>query len=257
MPLYQNHLISKHVLAITSTREGGVSTGAFESLNLAFHTGDQRDYVIANRRLLAASIGVEPTSMIYTKQSHSTDIALVTHAECGRGHLSFEDGIAADALYTKEANVPLAIFHADCVPVFVVHQHLPLIALIHAGTPGSIKKITFKTIQHLVKHEHINAADLIVYLGPSLDFAHHPIQQERTKTLLAEDPSLAQVIKTIAGKDYLDIPLLNTLQLVDAGVLPQSIHVLNQDTYSNPKTFFSFDRDTITGRHISLLMIKT
>ena len=257
MGLFQSYPLSKHVIAVTSLREGGVSTGAYESLNLAFHTGDHYDYVLANRRLFASAVGIEPNKIIYTNQSHSTEIAHVTSKDLGRGHLSFEDGIIADALYTKEKNVPLAIFHADCVPVFVVHQHQPLIALIHAGTPGSINGITYKVIQHLVKYEHVNAADFIVYLGPSIDFAHHPISPTKVTSLLQQDPSLSQVIKLIAGQHYLDIPLLNTLQLVDAGVLPHAIHVFNQDTYSNAKNYFSYDRDHTTGRHVSLMMIKS
>jgi polyphenol oxidase len=59
-----------------------------------------------------------------------------------REHTRFEDGIRADALYTTEKHLPIGVFHADCVPIFLTHTSLPLIAIIHAGTPGTINRVT-------------------------------------------------------------------------------------------------------------------
>src|SRR5690349_19930492 len=57
-----------------STRDGGLSSGPFESLNLGLLTGDDRELVIANRRRLAARAELEPEDVVMGWQVHGTDL---------------------------------------------------------------------------------------------------------------------------------------------------------------------------------------
>jgi polyphenol oxidase len=246
----------ERVLAGTSTRLGGQSLAPYHGLNLAFHTGDQAKDVIANRIAFSEFIQVPLEQMVFTYQSHSTILKKVTNLDQGKGLHRYEDGIPADALYTETRGVMLAIFHADCVPVFLIHQTRPLIAVIHAGTPGSLKKISLSSVKQLCEETGSSPKDFQAYLGPSLDFAHHPIDERRVKEVLTIDAQYQQIIKKIGGQHYLDIPLLNYLQLVDAGLNPTNIFVSNLDTFSNPETYFSYDRDHITGRHLSFVYLR-
>jgi YfiH family protein len=244
------------LIAGTTKRQGGSSKPPFDSLNMAFHTGDDMESVHTNRQLFSKMIQIDLNKMIFTNQSHSTVLKKVTSKDGGKGSYQYEDGIVADALYTTESNVLLGIFHADCVPVFIYHPSLPLVAVIHAGTIGSLKGITQLVIDQLVKETNIQPTELIAHLGPSLDFAHHPISEARAIELLTSNPNHGAIIKKIGGTSYLDIPLLNYLQLVDAGLKPNHIHVSNLDTLSNPNDYFSYDRDQKTGRHVSFVYLK-
>lgn len=245
-----------NLLAGTTTRHGGHSSAAYASLNLAFHTGDDIQKVEKNRDIFSKLIQVPRSQMVLTYQSHSTVLKRVFKQDAGKGNHQFNDGVVADALYTTEKNLMLGIFHADCVPVFITHKHINLIAVIHAGTPGTLEGITRKAIEQIKSEMKINPLDLIAHLGPSLDFAHHPITKEKVNELLQKNDKLKEIIKKIGGDYFLDIPLLNYLQLVDAGLSPRSIHVSNLDTFSNAKDYFSFDRDQTTGRHISFIVLK-
>jgi len=246
----------QRLLAGTTKRQGGTSKPPFDSFNMAFHTGDKMESVHTNRQLFSKLIQVDLNKMTFTNQSHSTVLKKVTSKDGGKGSYSYDEGVVADALYTMESNLLLGIFHADCVPVFIYHPRLPLIAIIHAGTIGSLKGITNLAIKQLVKEIKIHPGELIAHLGPSLDFAHHPISESKSIELLRSNPDYGAIIKKIGGTSYLDIPLLNYLQLVDAGLTPKNIHVSNLDTYSNPKDYFSFDRDEKTGRHVSFIYLK-
>jgi YfiH family protein len=247
---------SSRVLALTTTRTGGVSLPPFDSLNFAYQTSDNFNHVKDNRDLFFRSLSINPNDVTYTYQSHSDVIAKVTYANKGKGVSSFEDGIVADALYTLESKTPLAVFHADCVPVFIYHRLLPLVGVIHAGTEGTLKKITLKSLITIIQNEKLNPNDLFVQFGPSLDFAHHPISIQEVDRLVALDANYAQAIKVISGTFYLDIPLLNYMQTIDAGIPIDNIQVSLLDTYSNPQTFFSYQREKVTGRHISLILLK-
>ncbi|GEM_PF-515303 len=244
------------VFAAVTKRKGGFSLPPFDGLNLGFQTGDNQETVRQNRQALINALPTTLAPMIYTYQSHSTVLQKVLKKDVGRGGDSFESGIPADALYTTERFLPMGIFHADCVPVFLVHLHQPLIAIIHAGTPGSLAQITLKSIQTICQNEKVEAKDFSAYLGPSLDFAHHPISVERVDEILGMNRSFAPAIKLISGQFYLDVPLLNYMQLIEAGLHPNAIRVSSVDTYSNAKEYFSASRDEKTGRHLSFIYLK-
>jgi polyphenol oxidase len=250
------YIHSTSLLAATSTRFGGVSLPPFDSLNLAFQTGDQPNHVLTNRQIFLNALSIAPQLCVYTHQTHSTTLAKVSSLDAGKGFDRFESGIYADALYTTDKNVPLAIFHADCAPVIVYTKDHTLACIIHAGKEGSLHQITLSAVQAIVENEDIDPKNLIAHIGPSLDFSHHPISLEEVDTILSMNSTYSQVIKMISGTFYLDIPLLNYMQLIDAGIPLTQIHVANIDTFSDPQRFFSYQREAKTGRHVSLVMLK-
>lgn len=249
-------LFQDKVIALTTTRDGGISPAPYRSLNLAFHTKDEAKNVIENRQRLLAHIHLPKERLVLTHQSHSDVITKVTVKDLGKGSDRFESGVPADALYTYEKNLAIGVFHADCVPVFLYDPVRSLVAIIHAGTEGTLKKITEKSVQYLVKHEGIQSKNLYAYLGPALDFAHHPIDETSKQKILALDERFALGIKLIAGQYYLDVPLLNIIQLTGQGIPFSHIENCNIDTFSNPESYYSYRKEPITGRHISLIALK-
>ena len=122
-----------------STRVGGVSEGAFESLNLGVSTDDVAENVYENRRLLCARVGVEPETATMPWQYHS---AVVTKAD-GRGivtpGLEFE---RCDGLWTDEPGRALVTLSADCLPIALARVNgTPAVAALHVGWRGLLAGI--------------------------------------------------------------------------------------------------------------------
>ena len=72
-----------------TTKFGGVSTGACESLNLGFNRGDELENVRENYRLLGEALGVDETRMTLTKQHGSAPpdgMAVGCDRDRTRGH---------------------------------------------------------------------------------------------------------------------------------------------------------------------------
>ena len=125
-----------------STRNGGVSSGAYASLNMGFSTGDDRTNVEKNRRRIFDFIGEDGYCEAAPHQVHGSDIVCVRiaerktqnkerKAEEKRGaKLSFPD---TDALITDEKNVILTSLHADCIPVWLYDPTQHAAGLAHAG----------------------------------------------------------------------------------------------------------------------------
>ena len=61
-----------------STRLGGVSDGIYSSLNLSFSQGDDERLVRKNHGIMAAALGVEPYRLVYSHQTHTTNVLRVT-----------------------------------------------------------------------------------------------------------------------------------------------------------------------------------
>jgi polyphenol oxidase len=116
-----------------STRLGGVSEGAYESLNLGRSTRDHSENVDENRRRLCETVGVDSERLALNRQVHA---ATVNRAEAGE---RTRDG---DGLWTDEPDVPMLAFSADCLPIALARvEGSPGLALLHAGRMGLLEGI--------------------------------------------------------------------------------------------------------------------
>ena len=103
-----------------TTKFGGVSTGACESLNLGFNRGDELENVRENYRLLGEALGVDETRMTLTKQIHDTQVSVVTEDKVGMGlHRPME--WQSDAIVTALS------------PYYMIRRRIPQACVIPAG----------------------------------------------------------------------------------------------------------------------------
>ena len=68
-----------------STRLGGVSEGIFSSMNLSFTRGDQEAHVRENYTRLGKAMGFSCENLVFSDQTHTTNIRVVTEADRGKG----------------------------------------------------------------------------------------------------------------------------------------------------------------------------
>ena len=96
-----------------STRLGGVSPAPWDSLNLGISRGDSDENVRENYRRFCAAVGVTAESTVFTQQTHSENIRLVTEQDAGKGLLRPRDYTEVDALITDTPGLSLVVFSAD------------------------------------------------------------------------------------------------------------------------------------------------
>ena len=85
------------------TRNGGVSTGPFASLNCSLSGQDARDHVLENRARVARALGADPAALVGLTQVHGADTVTVTHAWPPGA------GPRADACVTNQPGIALGI----------------------------------------------------------------------------------------------------------------------------------------------------
>ena len=236
----------KKTTAITTT-----SNLDGRDFNMAYHATTDKKSVKDNRVVLLKDLSLNDSDVVYVHQSHSDTIKKVSFADGGKGSNAFEDGVEADAIYTYDKGLTLAVFHADCVPVFVSVPKKHLVMIIHAGEEGTLKEITYKAIETLVDIEHINPKHIYAYLGPSKSSMSNSVN----KKIIDEANRLGYYMGTKQTNKsyYIDTQLINYEQLIKAGVLPKNITTSKLCTFERDDLFYSCQRDKKCGRMISLI----
>lgn len=237
-----------------STRMGGVSQGAYASLNVKFPTGadsESAEAVRENRRRLGQVLGMNMQNLVACRQCHGSTIYVVQRKDAGAGALSQESAIPdTDGLITAETGIPLFIQVADCLPVLLLDPGKRIIGAVHAGWRGTAARILEKAIQRMHTAFGCQPEHIQISIGPGIGFEHFEVGAEVAEVFRAQvDLQDPRVARTKGSRFWLNLAEINRRQAMAAGVPAEAIFNLQRCTFSEPDYFFSFRRDRgQTGR---------
>jgi len=212
--------------------------------------GDPRDS-LKNRENFLGEMGIELRRLVCAKQVHGCKAALVEESDAAKGAFSYEDAIDdTDAFITSQRGLALAIFTADCLPVFLYDPSTNSIGLAHAGWKGTKAGIAASTVLEMKKRFNASAADLHAWLGPAIGGCCYQVGPEFeglfTFGLIKKENSL-----------YLDLSGVNKEQLLSCGLKDTNISTNRLCTVCNDSRLFSYRRQGITaGRMMSVMMLR-
>jgi polyphenol oxidase len=224
---------SSHIAHGFFTREGGVSSGIFSSLNCGLGSGDDIALVTENRRRVAASLGVAEVVSAY--QVHSADVIEVT--------APFAERPKADGLVTAIKGVALGILTADCGPVLFSDVEAGVIGACHAGWKGAVSGVTDNTVLAMEKLG-ARRSNIVAVLGPTISHAAYEVGPEFPNAFLQLDASNEKYFTpSIKPSHYMfDLPAYLVSRMTAFGL--GQVHDLALCTYSDEKRFFSYRRAT-------------
>lgn len=229
-----------------TTREGGVSGGGFESLNLAFHVGDEPERVRQNRRILARETGFDLQNLVAAQQVHGDAIHLVSRSDAGRGALDFASALPdTDALMVAEPNIPVLILVADCAPILLVDPEKRVLALVHAGWRGALAGIAGKTVARLQSEFGSVPEQILVGIGPCLSVENLEIGPEVAAQIESFD---ADAVISGWPKPHLDLRGLIGRDLGRAGVLESNIETMAECPKDDARFFSHRGQNGAAGR---------
>lgn len=242
-----------------TTRQGGISVGNYESFNCTPYSGDEEEAVYRNQQKLCNAFNLSPAQLLIPHQVHETEIAVIdnTYVELTPvERLQYLSGI--DALITDQPGYCLCISTADCVPILLYDNQKHVIAAIHAGWRGTVKRILEKTIESMQKKYDTKPSHIIAAIGPSISLANFEVGDEVYQVFSDEGFDMKSVSSrnSNTGKWHMDLWEANRLQLMDSGVLTSHIEIAGICTYRDDKQFFSARRLGIkSGRILSGIVL--
>ncbi len=240
-----------------TTRTGGVSSPPHNSLNLALHVDDSPDNVISNRRLIFNSLGLSQKDMVCAEQVHGSSVAVVKADDVGRGADSFQSSIpGVDALITNEPGPVLALFYADCVPVFIVDPVNCAIGLAHAGWKGTALGVAGEAISKMREIYGSDPAECIAAIGPSIGRCCYNVSADVAEKVLAAAGDDRIAARVHHERITLDLKLANWFILRNCGLKEANIALSSLCTACEAEDFFSYRRDGATGRMAAILTIQ-
>lgn len=232
-----------NIHAYVTTRGAALNAGPYGAFNTADHVGDDPAHVQACRTLLQKHFDFQHPPL-WLDQVHGVHVVDADPATPRQ---------AADAVSTQSIGQPLTIHTADCLPLFFCNRAGTQIALAHAGWRGLASGVIENTVK-----KFSNPEDLYVWLGPAIGPNHFEVGNDVRDAFLSHDPqhTSAFLLSTITpdGNHWMcDIYTLARQRLTAAGVT--QISGGNFCTV-NEEHFFSYRRDKITGRMLSLLWME-
>ena len=247
------------LIAGFSTRQDGYSDAPYDSLNVGFHVGDDKEQVKENRALLAHDIGFPLASWVGSEQVHEATIRKVLTDDAGKGADCLETALSSiDGLYTNERNLLLTSLYADCVPLYFMAPNYGFIGLAHAGWRGTVKRIGPAMLQHWIKEESIPISEIRVAIGPCISQAAYEVD-EMVITAVNQcltDEMKRPYINQGNGSFLLDLRELNKQFLLSEGLLEEQILVSSICTATDKRMFSHRSEGGKTGRMMSFIGLR-
>jgi hypothetical protein len=143
-----------------------------------------------------------------------------------------------------------AVLTADCLPVLFCDRAGRWVAAAHAGWRGLAAGILERTVARATAPP----AELMAWLGPAIGPAAFEVGDEVRAAFVADDAGAARCFTpSPAGRWLADLYALARRRLAAAGV--SWIGGDGECTYSDPRRYYSYRRDGVTGRMASLVWL--
>ncbi len=245
----EDALFDDKVLAIQTTScsplktslENSNPSSIYKNFNLGLHVGDCPKQVENNRACLQ-SLLPSHTSIQWLEQVHGNVVVEISKVT--------KQAPIADAMITRERNTALAIMTADCLPILLVSRQGDVIAAIHGGWRPLAANIIAKTIAKM----GVEVGEIYAWLGPCIGKEAFEVGAEVKGVFVEQETMLSSAFhKQENGRSLADLHQIAKVQLNHLGVT--KINMLSECTFFESKKYYSYRRNSITGRMASVITL--
>ena len=223
------------------TRNGGVSSGIYQSLNCGYGSNDKRIAIKENRKRALAVLGASDDNLCTLDQVHSNTVITIDGKE------DWSHDFRADGLVTNTPGIVLGILTADCAPVLLIDSKTGVIGALHAGWRGALGGIIQSCVSSMLSLG-ARVHNLHVTIGPCIGYDSYEVGPDFSRVFLQEDPANETFFRQSIRQDHYLFDLQGYIRnhFIKLGVL--FISSINRDTYLEENNFFSYRRNSHRGQ---------
>lgn len=238
------------VLVFITTRQGGTSQNHLSSCNIGFNSEESSATTIDNRKKICDALSIDFSKLTFQHQVHDDRITIVDLGNAGAGLLQKQGALyQSDAMITTEKGVTLFAQAADCVPIAIFDPKRRVIAAIHAGWRGTVKKIAQKTALKMIAEFGCTPQNMLVGIGPSIGRCCYEVGKEVVEAITQNFTNSSNIVYQNTTSYHIDLWEANKSQLTEIGISDFNIEVANECTKCNSNLYYSSRNDNgFTGR---------
>ncbi|MEE2751616.1 MAG: peptidoglycan editing factor PgeF [Myxococcota bacterium] len=226
-----------------TTREGGVSTGELNSLNLGWREHEEPASLLENWCRVGNAIGVGAESIAMVDQVHG-DVVVVANEGGGVQSLVGR----ADGLVCTVPGRAVAVRVADCVPVLLACRGV--VAAVHAGWRGTAAAIVCRGVEAVCEVAGVAPHEIVAAIGPCIGSCCYEVGDEVVRGIGAHlDPSA--FVDETRGAPHVDLALANQLLLEKMGL--EDVEKVGVCTRCDPRFFSHRGDGARTGRFAGVI----
>lgn len=244
------------VRILFTERGGGISTGAFTSLDMGVPGMDgDAAYTEAigwNRLALAHASGARQTDcyLVCPTQVHG-DVIVEVLEEGGsaatQAHKLAVEG--ADAVLVNCSHTAALLRFADCLPLILVAPS-GACCVVHCGWKGTIAHLAAKAAVRLCEVAACEPGEMNAYIGAYIHRECFEVEETLAQNFIAEFSPEAANLNSETGKWQVDLGACVRHDLLGCCMDAQRIADIDKCTVCNNDKFFSYRaQNGICGRH--------
>ncbi len=239
--------LGSDVVAFSSTRHGGVSTGNYASFNINAYCGDDAANIAANRQALATLLGIPDRHIIMPHQTHSTHVCRIVAPP----QSIIED---TDVLMTDVPQLCIGVSTADCIPVLLYDAAHHAVCAVHAGWRGTQQRVVQVAVRAMTEAYGTRPESLRAVIGPGISLDCFEVGDEVYEAFAAAGFDMPTIARKMPfhgqTKWHIDLWACNRQQLIQVGVPDGQIHTAGICTYQHSDDYFSARRLGINSGRI-------
>lgn len=199
------------------------------------------------RSAFCAQLGIDAATLVCAEQVHGAVVVQVRAEDSGRGVVDGQPARpGADGLLTEIEGLPLAMYVADCVPVYLFDSRLRVGGILHAGRAGTRLNICAAAIGELGRLFGTSPSDVHALIGPSAGPCCYEVSEEIAADFVRRG-------LPVQGR-RLDLWQANARQLTATGVPQRQIEIVGCCTICDG-SFYSYRKGAQTARNMAVMVI--
>lgn len=194
------------------------------------------DMAIENYKKLCECLNLNFDNCIRADLDHTSNVKIIEYID--KANFDITDD-KYDALITNSSNVNLITTSSDCITFLVYDPINKVIANVHSGWRGTLKRIIINALEKMHNKYNSNYKDIIVCICPSIRKCHFEVDYD-VYSMYKKEFNYDDVYEHKGNKWYIDTVSINKILLLELGIKENNIIDSNICTVCNSDVINSY-----------------
>lgn len=233
---------------IITLRHGGVSDFPCDTLNFRTVGKDKKENIEENLERISKVINLDKDNIHKAKQNHTSNILYIDDSNKKKYKFTKYNKEEYDAYITDKKNIATLVTTADCNPIIIYDSQKNILANVHSGWKGTIKKVYLETLKKMVNEFGCNVSDILFCIGPSIKKCCFSSEENEFKNKFSSiwnDEDKYIYYENNGERFHIDLSYLIKRDVLEFGIKEENLSICDICTMCHSNDFYSFRKATI------------